>query len=289
MPALAQTYAAQLIGLMPDVILAVSTTNLTAIRQVTSAVPVVFVQVSDPLAQGFVASLRQPGGNITGFGQIRILDRRQMARSAQGSCARARTGRRHVQPRHISPIPSSSCRRSRRPRHPSACRRSPCRFGLPPTSNPPWRSFARRAERRADPADRHLHAFALYVDRRPGGPLSACRRSPTGELCQGRRPDGLRRQHRFRRPIPTSGRLTSIASSRVKSPATCQSRRRTNTRSSSTSRPPRRSTSKSRPAFSPSRTRWSSSDEVNDWRRRAIQRPRRGFWIALRRQERCSQ
>jgi putative ABC transport system substrate-binding protein len=64
---LAQTYAVQLIGLMPDVILAASTTNLTAIRQATSTVSVVFVSVSDPVAQGFVASVRQPGGNITGF------------------------------------------------------------------------------------------------------------------------------------------------------------------------------------------------------------------------------
>jgi putative ABC transport system substrate-binding protein len=64
---LARTYAAQLIGLMPDVILASTTINLTVIREATSSVPVVFVQVSDPLAQGFVASMRRPGGNITGF------------------------------------------------------------------------------------------------------------------------------------------------------------------------------------------------------------------------------
>jgi putative ABC transport system substrate-binding protein len=64
---LAQTFAAQLIEQMPDVILAASTTNLTAIRQATSTVSVVFVSVSDPVAQGFVASVRQPGVNITGF------------------------------------------------------------------------------------------------------------------------------------------------------------------------------------------------------------------------------
>jgi putative tryptophan/tyrosine transport system substrate-binding protein len=64
---LARTNAAQLIGLMPDVILAVSTNSLTVIQQATSTVPVVFVGVSDPVAQGFVASIRQPGGNITGF------------------------------------------------------------------------------------------------------------------------------------------------------------------------------------------------------------------------------
>jgi putative tryptophan/tyrosine transport system substrate-binding protein len=65
--ALAQTYAAQLIGLMPDVILAVTTVNLEVVRQATSTVPVVFVRVSDPVAQGFVASLPKPGGNLTGF------------------------------------------------------------------------------------------------------------------------------------------------------------------------------------------------------------------------------
>src|SRR3954470_13153079 len=66
---LARIYAAQLIGLQPDVILAASTTNLIAVREATSAVPVVFTQVSDPVAQGFVTSVTKPGGNLTGFSQ----------------------------------------------------------------------------------------------------------------------------------------------------------------------------------------------------------------------------
>jgi putative ABC transport system substrate-binding protein len=56
-----------LVGLKPDVILAATTLNLTVIRQATSTVPVVFVQVADPVKQGFVASFRHPGGNLTGF------------------------------------------------------------------------------------------------------------------------------------------------------------------------------------------------------------------------------
>ena len=64
---LAQTYAVELIGLTPDVILAASTINLIPVAQVTRTVPVVFVSVADPVAQGFVASVRQPGGNLTGF------------------------------------------------------------------------------------------------------------------------------------------------------------------------------------------------------------------------------
>jgi putative tryptophan/tyrosine transport system substrate-binding protein len=48
---LARIYAAQLIGLVPDVILAASTINLEVVRQATGTVPVVFVQVSDPVKQ----------------------------------------------------------------------------------------------------------------------------------------------------------------------------------------------------------------------------------------------
>jgi putative tryptophan/tyrosine transport system substrate-binding protein len=64
---LARIYAAQLIGLMPDLILAAGTPGLTAVQQATNTIPVVFVLVTDPVAQGFVASVRQPGGNVTGF------------------------------------------------------------------------------------------------------------------------------------------------------------------------------------------------------------------------------
>jgi putative ABC transport system substrate-binding protein len=63
----ARTYTAELIKLAPDVILSASTTNLKAFSRLTSSVPIVFIQVSDPITQGFVTSLTHPGGNITGF------------------------------------------------------------------------------------------------------------------------------------------------------------------------------------------------------------------------------
>ena len=62
---LARIYAKQLIELNPDVIVAASTTNLTIIREAKSTVPIVFLQVSGPVEQGFVAGLAKPGGNIT--------------------------------------------------------------------------------------------------------------------------------------------------------------------------------------------------------------------------------
>ena len=66
-PALFKTYAAELVGLMPDAILTSSTPGLAALRQQTGTIPIVFVFVADPVGQGFVQSLARPGGNITGF------------------------------------------------------------------------------------------------------------------------------------------------------------------------------------------------------------------------------
>jgi putative ABC transport system substrate-binding protein len=59
--------AAQLISLKPELILANSTPVATVLRAQTRTVPVVFVQVTDPVGQGFAASLAQPGGNLTGI------------------------------------------------------------------------------------------------------------------------------------------------------------------------------------------------------------------------------
>jgi putative ABC transport system substrate-binding protein len=63
----ARAYAAELVGLGPDVILSASTTNLAALQRATQTTPIVFMNVSDPVAQGFVPNLTRPGGNITGF------------------------------------------------------------------------------------------------------------------------------------------------------------------------------------------------------------------------------
>ena len=63
----ASAYAAELVRLTPDVIIANSTLCLKAVRNEASTIPIVFVVVGDPVGQGFVSSLAHPGGNITGF------------------------------------------------------------------------------------------------------------------------------------------------------------------------------------------------------------------------------
>ena len=60
-------FAAELVALAPDVILASGDTAMPALRQATRTVPIVFVQVADPVGAGFVDSLARPGGNVTGF------------------------------------------------------------------------------------------------------------------------------------------------------------------------------------------------------------------------------
>ena len=65
--ALMQRFAKELVPLQPDVILSPTTATTTSILQQTRAIPVIFVAVSDPIGSGFVASFKEPGGNVTGF------------------------------------------------------------------------------------------------------------------------------------------------------------------------------------------------------------------------------
>jgi putative ABC transport system substrate-binding protein len=60
-------YAAELVELAPDVLLAVGASVVWPLLQATRTVPVVFVQVTDPVGAGYVANLARPGGNTTGF------------------------------------------------------------------------------------------------------------------------------------------------------------------------------------------------------------------------------
>ena len=60
-------HASELVSLAPDVILASGEAIMPALRQATRTVPIVFVQVADPVGAGFVDSLSRPGGNVTGF------------------------------------------------------------------------------------------------------------------------------------------------------------------------------------------------------------------------------
>jgi putative ABC transport system substrate-binding protein len=60
-------YAAELVALAPDVILASSSPAIMSLQQLTRTVPIVFVNIVDPVGAGFVESLARPGGNATGF------------------------------------------------------------------------------------------------------------------------------------------------------------------------------------------------------------------------------
>ena len=65
-----RTFAKELVGLQPDVILANSTPVTAALKRETLTIPIVFAAVADPVGSKFVASLPRPGGNITGFGSL---------------------------------------------------------------------------------------------------------------------------------------------------------------------------------------------------------------------------
>jgi putative ABC transport system substrate-binding protein len=66
-PARAQKLAKEFVNSRQEVILAATTSVVAAVRRETTALPIVFVVVSDPIGSGFVENLARPGGNVTGF------------------------------------------------------------------------------------------------------------------------------------------------------------------------------------------------------------------------------
>ena len=94
--------AQELVGLQPDIILTAGTPATAALQGATRTIPVVFTNLSDPVASGIVERLDRPGGNITGFGYLegsivgKLLEllseiapglkRAGLCRTTQGSC-----------------------------------------------------------------------------------------------------------------------------------------------------------------------------------------------------------
>jgi putative tryptophan/tyrosine transport system substrate-binding protein len=64
-----RAYAAELVGLKPDVIFAYAVAQLAPLSRETRTIPIVFCGASAPVEDGFIASFAHPGGNITGFTQ----------------------------------------------------------------------------------------------------------------------------------------------------------------------------------------------------------------------------
>ena len=67
-----RTYAAELVGFAPDVIVGTSTPVAMALRHATQSIPIVFVAVTDPVVNGLVTNYAQPEGNFTGFTNFEV-------------------------------------------------------------------------------------------------------------------------------------------------------------------------------------------------------------------------
>jgi putative ABC transport system substrate-binding protein len=65
-----QALAKELVGLQPNIILTSGTPATVALQRETRTIPIVFASVGDPVANGIVAGLNQPGGNTTGFANL---------------------------------------------------------------------------------------------------------------------------------------------------------------------------------------------------------------------------
>ena len=63
-------FAAELVALSPDLLIAPNTQAAVALKSATASIPIVFVAVGDPEGLGLVQSLSRPGGNITGLASV---------------------------------------------------------------------------------------------------------------------------------------------------------------------------------------------------------------------------
>jgi putative ABC transport system substrate-binding protein len=129
-PDLLRVLAAELVAMAPDLILGVSTPVLAALLKESTTIPMVFVQVTDPVGSGFVPNLARPGGNITGFTNFEFsmggkwLQTLKEIEPRLGVWASSSTRR----------LPLMQCRsriRWKRPRIPSRSSNLRCRSGTP--------------------------------------------------------------------------------------------------------------------------------------------------------------
>jgi putative tryptophan/tyrosine transport system substrate-binding protein len=202
--ALARIYAAQLIGLTPDVILTASTTNLTVIQQATNTVPVVFVQVSDPVEQGFVASITKPGGNLTGFSMYEFsvggkwVD---LLKEIAPSLSRVAV--------MFNPDTSPQSKFFMRSIEAAAPSHGVQAIAIPVRTTPEIEAALQNFSREPNGGliDRHLHPLALEAHYGAGGTTSPAIDFELRWFHEGRRSDLLRRYDQPARTIPAGGEL----------------------------------------------------------------------------------
>jgi putative tryptophan/tyrosine transport system substrate-binding protein len=140
-----RAYAAELVGLKPDVIFAYAVAQLAPLSRETRTIPIVFCGASAPVEDGFIASFAHPGGNITGFTQYepsmvgKWLGALKEIAPATGRVAIV------VNPATAPCAAHFTCANSRPPRPHSGSNRSRISCIAPPISKLPWpRSGKRR-------------------------------------------------------------------------------------------------------------------------------------------------
>ena len=122
-----ETFAKELVDLRPDAILGQTTPVIRALARETRTIPIVFVQVSDPIGGGFATSFAHPGSNITGFTTDNSAQGGKWVELLKEIAPRTMHVALLFNPATAVP-PKSSCLLFKPPHHPLASRRLPLRF-----------------------------------------------------------------------------------------------------------------------------------------------------------------
>ena len=190
--------AKELLRATPDVIVVAGNAALAELRRQTSTIPAVFIQISDPVGSGFVASLARPGGNMSGFQNFepamggKWLGVLKEASPAPGMSRVAGCSVRTL-PQHGIPARGRSGRAvTRSSGHSGRCiagQRSRQRHDRDQRRD---RNFRQSAERRLDCHAAHLYGGKSRIDHCPGGAVSSPRGLSIPILRDGGRDDVVR-------------------------------------------------------------------------------------------------
>ena len=91
----ARVHVAELVGLKPDVILTNSPPMVRALQEKSRSIPIVFVQIVNPVELGLVSSIAHPGGKVTGFTREGPATGGKWLQMLQGDCASCYKGSGH--------------------------------------------------------------------------------------------------------------------------------------------------------------------------------------------------
>jgi putative ABC transport system substrate-binding protein len=185
-------FATELIDLKPELIIGVTTPAVTALVQETKTIPILFVNIVDPLGRGFISNMARPGGNVTGFINFEFSLGGKWLQTLKQIAPAVRRVALLFNP-HTAPFARSFVQVAEAAAPSFGHRADRCRGSRRCRARAHSSGFRRQAGRRLDRPARCLQHRPSRSDHCAGGSLSLTRNLSAARVCRERRSDFRRR------------------------------------------------------------------------------------------------